>query len=138
MDVGLGNRVKDDPVGIFFFKTQNLGQVPSDGLAFTVQVGCQIDVFAVFGRGLQVTDGAFAAGGDLIGRLEVVFDIDIDALGRQVANVPHRGLDLKIRAEVFVDRLGLGRRFDDYQRHITVFFCHKNSIYIIRITAFRA
>ena len=39
---------------------------------------------------------------------------------RQVADVPHRGLDLEVLPQELVDRLRLGRRFDDDQllRHV--------------------
>src|SRR5690606_28469867 len=40
---------------------------------------------------------------------------DRTLLGNQVAHVPIRGQDGEVLAEVFVDRLGLGRRFDDEQ-----------------------
>ncbi len=38
-----------------------------------------------------------------------------DRLGGQVHNVAHRGLDGVILAQIFIDRLGLGRRLDDNQ-----------------------
>ena len=36
-------------------------------------------------------------------------------LARQIAHVAHAGLDDVVVAQIFVDRLRLGRRFDDDQ-----------------------
>lgn len=46
---------------------------------------------------------------------KAVVRIDCAFLGDQVAHVPIRGQDGEVLAEVFIDRLGLGGRFDDEQ-----------------------
>jgi hypothetical protein len=46
--------------------------------------------------------------------------VDRAFLRLQVAHVTVGGQNLEVLAEVFVDRLGLGRRFDDEQ-----VFCHE-------------
>ena len=70
------------------------------------------------------------AGRDDVDRFEVVLDVDAQirplfafVFGgnllrtlRKIADVPDTGFNAEAGAEVFVDRLGLGRRFDDDQR----------------------
>ena len=49
--------------------------------------------------------------------LEVFVGLDRPVLGGQVAHVPERRDDLVAAAQVLVDGLGLGSRFDDYDVH---------------------
>ena len=51
----------------------------------------------------------------LVAHGEVVVGVDRAFLRDQVAHVAVRGQDGEVLAEVFVDRLGLGGRFDDEQ-----------------------
>ena len=98
--------------------------MPGNGLALAVKVCRQVELVALFGRRLQLRDDALLARHDVVGRLEVVLDIDIQTLRGQIADVAHRGLDLVIRAQVLIDRLGLGGRLDDDQRFLRIRFCH--------------
>jgi len=89
-------------------------EMPGDRLALAVQVGRQVDVLAGLGQLLELVDDLVAALEDLVlgdKRLEV----DAHALAGQVAHVPHRRLHDEAVAEVLVDRLRLGGRFDDHQ-----------------------
>jgi hypothetical protein len=52
-----------------------------------------------------------AAGDHFVRRLEAFLDVDADLALREVAHVPHRGHDLVLRSQIFVDGLRLGRRF---------------------------
>ena len=54
---------------------------------------------------------------DLPEHLEIVLRIDRAVLGRQVADMAERSQNLVAGAEVFVDRLGLGRRFNNDNFH---------------------
>ena len=58
-----------------------------------------------------------AFGVDLPDHREIVVGIDRAVLGRQVADVAEGGQDLVVRAEILVDRLRLGGRFDDDDVH---------------------
>ena len=111
----LRDGVKDHAKGLVFGEFEDLGQMPGDRLSLAVQVCRQVERVGGLGGGLERCDHFFSSGHHLVGRLEIVFDIDIDAFAGQVADVPHRGLDLKAGAKVLIDRLGLGRRFDNYQ-----------------------
>ena len=44
LDLGLGDGVEDDAVGLGVGDAQGLFEMPGDGLAFAVQVGCQVDL----------------------------------------------------------------------------------------------
>jgi len=81
LDVVFGNGVKDNPEGVFFLESEHFGQMPGNSFSLAVQVGCQIDSRAFFRLCLQCRDGLFAAHGDFIGRLEIVFQVDIQPLG---------------------------------------------------------
>ena len=56
------------------------------------------------------------AGNDDVFGLESGVDVDAELALRQVADVSHRRDDLVVAPQIFVDRLRLGRRFDDDQR----------------------
>ncbi len=83
--------------------------MPADRLAFAIQVGRQIDVIGQLGRLGDRVDVLLVALDDLVGHGETVFGIDRALLRLQVAHVTVGGEDLEVLAEVFVDRLGLGR-----------------------------
>jgi len=89
--------------------------MPADRLAFAVRVGSQIDVVGrTRGLGdridmlLVLLDGLVAHG-------ETALGIDRALLRHQIAHMAVAGEDGEVLAEVFVDRLGLGGRFDDEQ-----------------------
>ncbi len=91
-------------------------QMGGDGLALAVRVGRQIHGGRRLRHLLQLGDDLFLAGNDHVVRLEVVLDVHAqDALG-QVLDVAERGLDFVVLPQILVDRLRLGRRFDDDQR----------------------
>ena len=99
---------------------QDFGDMPGNGFAFAIQVGCQIQGVGL-GRGLgDRIDMFFIALDDFIGHREIVVGIDCAFLRPQVAHVAVGCQHVEILAEVFVDRLGLGWRFDDEQ-----IFCHE-------------
>ena len=81
--------------------------MPSDSLALAVEVCGQIELVTFLGGGLERGDGAGLAGHNIVGRLEIVLYIDIEALRGQIPHVAYGGLDLKCGAEVPVDSLGL-------------------------------
>ena len=92
---------------------QHFQHVPGDRLALAVGVGGEDHAVGVLhGAG----DVGEALGG--LGRRPPIAwrnrrRVDRAVLGRQVADMAEGGQDLVVLAEVLVDRLGLGRRFDD-------------------------
>ena len=89
--------------------------MPCDRLPFAVRVGCQIDVVCIGGcLGNRVHVLAVARDGFVLHR-KIIFGIDCAGLGNQVAHVSIRGEDFKILAQIFLQRFGLGRRFDDQE-----------------------
>src|ERR1051326_7177236 len=52
---------------------------------------------------------------DLVFRLKVVLNVDTKALRWQIFDMPDRGLHDEVLAEILIDRLRLGRRFDNYE-----------------------
>ena len=115
LDAFFGDLVEGHPEDVRVDVGQQLAEVPGDGLAFPVGVGRKDDPLALLGRLLEVGDGLLLFGDDLVGRLEAGRDVDAHLLLGQVADVAHRGLDDVVLAEIMVDRLGLGRRFDDHE-----------------------
>src|SRR5206468_2837027 len=84
-----------------------------DGFAFAIGVRRKIDVLRLecllAQRG---QDLLFARDDDQFG-IEVVVEIDGELVLRKVLDVAERGFDVEVFTEIFIDRLGLGRRFDD-------------------------
>ena len=117
----LGDGVEDDTLDLLvledFLVPQDFEYVPGDGLAFAVRVGRQNDlVGALHGAGdVGETLGRLAVDLPFHGEIGVRFDRTV--LCGQIAHMAERGENLVAAAEIFVDRLGLGRRFDDDDVH---------------------
>ena len=100
--------------GEFQFRSaQHVGQVRADGFPLAVRVARQVDSVGRRGGLLQSLDDGGLGWADFIRRLEAVLDVDAQYLLGQVHDVPVRCLDRVVAAEIFIDRLGLRRRFDD-------------------------
>ena len=96
---------------------QDAQDVPGDGLAFAVGVGGQDQLVGILdGRGDLFHDLGRPAV-DVPVHLEVVVGLDRAVLRRQVADVPIGRQHPVLGAQIFVDRLGLGDRFDDDDVH---------------------
>ena len=121
LDRFLGDFVEGDPANALVGQLQGFLQVPGDRLALAVGVGRQVDQGGGGGAFLQVGEDLLMAlvGQIDIGRHPAGFDVDADVLaarfGRQIADVAVAGPDLEAGAQVFLDRLRLGRRLDDHQ-----------------------
>ena len=88
-------------------------EMGGNGLAFAVRVRRQIDGV---GRGrqlFQLGDNLLFAGDDDVIRLEAVRDIDAQSALGQIFHVAERGFDREALAQIFLDGLRLGRRFDN-------------------------
>ena len=123
LDRVFGDGVEDHTLGVFHRVLQRVGAVPGDGFPFAVEVGREPDVRGPLGGFLKLRHRLGAVGHHLVGGLEVVVQINprhgiLHALGvaaGQVADVAHAGHDQVVRAQVLVDRLGLGGAFHDHQ-----------------------
>ncbi len=117
----LGDRVEDDALDRLVLdralRAEHLEQVPGDRLALAVRVGGKDQpVGAVHRRG-DLRQPLARLGVHLPMHREVVLGIDRAVLRRQIADVPVGRDHLIARAQVLVDGLGLGRRFDDDDFH---------------------
>ena len=115
---GLGDLVKGHALGLAGIQLQQLLQMPGNGFALPVRVGCQIDELSLVGGILQIVDDLALAVDGQIGGLEVIFHIHAQLLFGQVAQMSHGGLYLIARPQIFGNGLGLGRGLHDEQ------FCH--------------
>ncbi len=124
----LGNLVKHQPLA-GNLRFQQFYQVPADRFPLAVLVRGQQQFLSVFEFFAERRDLLGLARHNHIHGLEVLVDIHAQvsplfvavffwqillSLG-QVADVPHAGLDRKVLSQVFGNRPGLGRRFDDHQ-----------------------
>ncbi len=109
-DHALHRLVLDQPAFL-----QDLGDMPADRFTLAIRVGRQEDVVGALGGLDDGIDVLFVLLDEVVAHREVVVRIDRAFLRHQVAHMPIRGQDGEVLAEVFVDRLGLGGRFDDEQ-----------------------
>ena len=98
---------------------EDFRDVPGNGFAFAIQVGREIDGIGHLRRLGDRVDVFLVLVDQLVGHREVVVGIDRAFFRLEVANVTVGRQDLEVLAEIFVDRLRLGGRFDDEE-----IFCH--------------
>jgi Flp pilus assembly protein CpaB len=89
--------------------------VPADRLALAVRVGGEVEVVGGLGGPGDRIDVLLVLLDRLVAHGEPVVRIHRALLRHQVADMAVAGEDGEVLAEVFVDRLGLGGRFDDEQ-----------------------
>ena len=114
VDRRLGDLVEHHPLDRHL-GLEVLEQVPRDRLALAVFVGREVQLGGVLERRSQVLHDLLAAVGQLVGGLEPVVDVDVEALARQVGDVPDRGAHVEGTAQELRDRLGLRGGFHDDQ-----------------------
>ena len=119
----LRDLVEGHALGLIVRQIQQLLQVPRNGLSLAVRVGREVDGAGRLGALFQVGDHVGAILHGQILRREVTVDIDAHRALWQVAQMPHRGHDLIVAAQIFFDCSGLRRRLDDHQ--IRFCFCHR-------------
>ena len=90
-------------------------EVPRDRFALAVRVGGEVDRIGFGGGFAQAFDDRAAPRSIDVLRGEVVFDVDAEAVGGQIADVPHRRRDEVVLSEHPTDGPRLGRRLDDKQ-----------------------
>ena len=81
--------------------------MPTYGFAFAIGVSRNIDHIGAFRGRLELPDYLFFAGDDLVRRIEVVVEVDANALLWKVLYMPDRGDNLEPGTEVLIDRLRL-------------------------------
>ena len=113
LDRLLCNLVESYALGILILKPEQLLDVPRNGLALAVRVGCEINEIAFADFTADFFDDFILTFDRHIFRLEIMLNIDAHFLFRQVAQMPHRSLDHIIRPEVLADGLCLGGRLHD-------------------------
>ena len=118
---GFGDLVEHDPrhrlAGQGMAALQLLADMPGDGLALAVRVGGEdqaVGGFQRLGNGLDPDIGLAV---DLPAHGEVFLGPDRAVLGGQVAHMAEARQHGVIRAEIFIDGLRLGGRFDDDDVH---------------------
>ena len=108
-------------------RLEHLHQVPGDRLALPILIGCQQQFIGASEQALQLGDPGALGRIDDVQRSEVASDVHTEvgprqglhlrghlrSPARQVPDMANTRLDLELRAEVALDRLGLGRAFDD-------------------------
>ena len=108
LDALFGDLVKGHAVGGGGVQAQNVGQMPADGFAFAVRVGCKQDAVALFSLGFQLFDQfLLALDGDILRRKAIVH-INAQLAGGQVTHMAHAGRNFIAPAQVFADGLCFG------------------------------
>ena len=122
LDRTFGDLVEHDAVNFDTFQRpapfQFLGDVPGNGLAFAVRVGCQVEPIGPLERIGDIRDALVGPSVHLPDHGKALFGLHRSILGRQIPHMAVARQDLVVLAEVLVDGLGLGRRFDDDDVHL--------------------
>ena len=92
---------------------QNLLDMPRDRLALAVRVGGEEEVLGAFQRPGDLLDALLGAVVDFPGHGEVFVGLHRAVLRRQIADMAVAREDGEVLAEILVDGLRLGGRFDD-------------------------
>ncbi len=115
----LGDLVEHQPVNPLGPTAQLFGDMPADRFALPIRIGRHIDNLDL-PRGVpQRLEHLSATRDDLVRWLEPALDVHPEPALGQVLDMTHRGDDLEVLAQIFVDGLRLSGRFDDHQR-----LCH--------------
>ena len=91
------------------------GEVPADCLALPIRVGRDVDLCRLLRFVLEFLQDLLPARKHFVRRLEPFVHVDPQLALGQIADVAHRGDDLVVSSEIFVDGLRLRRRFDHHK-----------------------
>jgi hypothetical protein len=115
LDGALGDLVEHDAADLLaveqLLSLEDLVQVPGNGLAFAIRVSRQEQAIRLLERLGDGVNVLFVLLDQLVLHGEVVIGIDRALFRQQVAHVTVGGEDLEVLAQIFLDRLRLGRRF---------------------------
>ena len=109
------NLIEGHPLGFAVGQSQKLLQVPGNGLALPIRVGCEIDGVRLGGFRLQLLDEGFLAPHRNILGGKIMLDIHAHFALGQVPQVAHAGLDGVAGAEVLSDGLCFGGGLHDHK-----------------------
>ena len=110
------NLIKEYPVEFLLGRIQKLVQVLANGLALAVRVSRQVNGVSFARRRLQLGNHRLLGGDRNVGGLEIVLHVHSQVLLGKIHDVAHASLHGKVRTQIFVNGLRLGRRFDNNQR----------------------
>ena len=99
--------VEEHPVDLLALCPDLVGDVPGDGFALAVGVRGEVDRVGRPGGFLQFGDDFLLGLEHLVGGVEVVLDIDPEGVPGKVLHMSHRGPDIELRTEIFLDRFYL-------------------------------
>jgi hypothetical protein len=102
-----------DPLRLVGCDAEEGGHVVGDRFALPVVVRGEHELVRALERALQVSDVPLGVLGDLVDRVEPVVHVDAELALRQVPDVPEGSPDGVVAAQVLLDGLRLGGRFDD-------------------------
>ncbi len=112
----LGDGVEDDALDLLVLERllflQHLEHVPGDRFAFAIRVGGEDQLVGTLERAGDIVHALVRPGVDFPEHVEIVVRIDRAILWGEVADMAKRGQNLVAGAEVFIDRLRLGRQLD--------------------------
>ena len=114
---GVEHHALDRLVLQYFLGAQDFEHVPGNGLSLAIRIGGEDDAVRGFDQSRYVGEALAGLAVHFPQHFEIIVWIDRAVLGRQIAHMAERGYDLKVLAQIFVDRLGLGGRFDDDDVH---------------------
>ena len=92
--------------------------MPADRLPLAIRVRCEDQFVVVLQRICNRLDVFLAVAGDFPQHVKIIVRVNRAILCRQVAHVAVRRKHCVIITQIFVDRFGLGRGFDDNNWHI--------------------
>ncbi len=117
----LGDGVEDDPLDRLAAQgallLQRFEKMPGDRFALAVRVGREDELVGGFERARDLVKSLLRPRIHLPNHAEIGGGIDRAVLRREVPHMAERGQHLIAAAEIFVDGLCLGRRFDDNYVH---------------------
>ncbi len=117
----LGHCIEHDAIDALVLQNalafQDLEDVPRDRFALAVRVGRENHAVGVLDGGGDVGEALAGLAIDLPQHRKIIVGIDRAVLGGQVADMAEGRVDVVVVAQIFVDCLGLGRRFDDHDLH---------------------
>ena len=91
--------------------------MPGNGFALAIGVGGEDEPVAALQRRRDVGQALGRLAVDLPGHGEILVGANRAVLGGQIADMAIGGKDGEVLAQILVDRLGLGGRFDDDDGH---------------------
>ena len=113
LDGLLRDLVELNAAGLVFINTEDMVQMPADGLSLAVRVCCEVNLGSVAGFLADAAEDVAAAADRDIFHFKVFIRIDAELTFREVANMALGGLDLIAFAQIAADGFCLGRRLDD-------------------------